>query len=112
MDKMNCEVTISAQFQITTPVVKPKQKNCLFTALLSLQKNKKQILYWDGHLLFFLSISGSTSSGSNTTDVIFEMVLHLKVQSAPLCHTFTGKFNNWVFPFSSVIFTTTGSAIF
>ena len=42
MDKMNREVTISAQFQITTPVVKPKQKNCFFAALLSLQKIKSK----------------------------------------------------------------------
>lgn len=34
MDKMNREVTISAQFQITTPVVKSKTKKlliCSFT---------------------------------------------------------------------------------
>jgi hypothetical protein len=29
MDKMNCEVTISAQFQITTPVVKNKTEKLL-----------------------------------------------------------------------------------
>jgi hypothetical protein len=29
MDKMNCEVTISAQFQITTPVVKSKTEKLL-----------------------------------------------------------------------------------
>src|SRR6185312_11666123 len=69
------------------------------------------LFYFDFQVLFFRLMSGNSPCGSNTTEVIGDVELYLKVHSLSRCQTSTGNFTSFDWPFSSLICSVTGKAI-